>query len=104
MTASFLIQFSLVAFSLGQDARSASVDIRFEAETGTTSNIALSMSKLIDRIRKDESGAAMLEYVIITALITAVCIGIIVHTSVKLSSITDLISQATSNAAKRAEP
>ena len=64
----------------------------------------MSMSKLIDRIRKDESGAAMLEYVIIATLMTAVCIGVIVHTGVKLSSIADLISHATSNAAKRAEP
>ncbi len=62
------------------------------------------MSKLIDRIRRDESGAAMLEYVIIATLMTAVCIGIIVHTGVKLSSISDLIFHATSNTAKRAEP
>ena len=60
-------------------------------------------SKLADWIQ-DERGVATLEYVIIATLMTAVCIGIIVHTGVKLSSISDLISHATPNMAKRAEP
>ena len=85
---------------MGQDARSASVDL-VRGGTDTTRNVAVSMSKLIDRIRRDESGAAMLEYVIIATLMTAVCIGIIVHTGVKLSSIYDLIDRDVSSAASK---
>ena len=59
------------------------------------------MSKLIQRIIEDESGAALLEYTIIAVLTTAVCIGVILYTGVKLSSIYDLIDRDVSSAASK---
>jgi pilus assembly protein Flp/PilA len=52
------------------------------------------MSKLIKRFRRDEKGAALVEYGLLVGLIAAVCIGVVTITGTDVRAVFTAINAA----------